>query len=401
MHFVLYARVVESAVLMGSLAYLLFALFRVATFYEGRLASARSRRAAEAGHDDRDFKPPPSPPITVLKPVHGADAELYQNLKSFCEQDYPVYQTVFSVASPEDTALPVVQKIIADYAQHDISLVISDRHIGLNSKISNVANAYPLAKYDLLVIADSDMRVRPDYLRCIARAFEGSEVGAVTCLYKGSPVGSMASYLGCMYINESFVPSVLVALSVEGLKYCFGATMAVRKEALSAIGGWTTLSAFLADDYMLGKLVTQHGYKVAMADCLVENVVQESSMKTLWQHELRWARTIRTVRPVGYALSILTQPVPLAALGLFLSPPNSLGFLFLTTALGLRVLLHFAARQRFQLRGRAAPWLIPIREVLNFSVWVASFFGSRVQWRGRNFLVNRNGHMVKKERIVT
>jgi len=387
--------------MLGSFAYQIFALSHVARFREGKLSSAGSRRAKQNAYQDFDESIPPLPAVTLLKPVHGVDAELYQNLKSFCEQDYPVYQIVFAIASPEDPAIPVVQQIIADHAHRDICLVISDRHIGLNNKISNVANAYELAKYDILVIADSDMRVRPDYLLCIARAFEPSDVGAVTCLYTGSPVGSVASDLGCMYINESFVPSVLVALSLEELKFCFGATMAVRKEALNAIGGLATLSAFLADDYMLGKLVTEHGYRVAMADCLVENIVLERNIWTLLQHELRWARTVRTVRPVGYALSILTQPVPLAALGLLFSPSNSVGFIILVMALGLRVLLHFTARQCFQLRGLAAPWLVPVREVLNFAVWVASFFGNSVQWRGRSFHVNRKGHMMKKEGIAT
>lgn len=339
----------------------------------------------------------PLPGITIVKPVHGLDAQLHDNLRSFCEQDYPCFQIIFSVAKTDDPALPIIRNLIAEYRQLDLALVVSDRRIGSNNKISNVVNGAQQAKHDLLVIADSDMRVSRSYLRSIAKAFEAPDVGAATCLYTGSAVGKLASRLACMYINDSFLPSILVALRMEKLNFCFGATMAVRRKALEAIGGFAQLGNFLADDYMLGKLVSEQGYRVVLAPVVVENIVQEESLGDLLRHELRWARTVRTVRPGGYALSILTQTVPLAILGWLLCRTGTVGLAVLAAALALRLALHFTVRSRFSVPGWPSPQLIPLREMMNLSVWVTSFLGNNVEWRGSNFAVAGDGQMTRNE----
>jgi ceramide glucosyltransferase len=367
-------------VAFAAVGYQAFALWCVARF--------NKRRPSQTSNE---------PPVTVIKPVFGLDTELFENLQSFCRQDYGPYQVIFTAAHQEDPAIPVVQRVMTENPHLDLSLVVNARRSGTNQKMSNVANAYEIAKHDLVVIADSDMRVGKDYLRCIAKAFEPPEVGAVTCPYTGSTSGNLASKLACLYINESFLPSVLVATVMEPLTFCFGATMAVRRDALNAIGGFRELSAYLADDYMLGNLVSQKGYRVALAPYVVTNIVQEAGLAALLRHELRWARTVRTSRPGGYAMSILTHSVFLTSLSFFAFDTGTLGLLALTLACGLRAALHYAAEGRFGITPPISPWLLPLRDLLNIGVWIASYLGNRVEWRGGNFTVRRDGTMINEE----
>jgi ceramide glucosyltransferase len=256
------------------------------------------------------------------------------------------------------------------------------------------------AKHEILVIADSDMRVQPDYLESIVAPFEDPAVGAVTCLYKGSPVGGLASAMAAMFINEWFLPSVLVALTFEKLRYCFGASIAVRRVALEAIGGFEALADDLADDYRLGKLVTERGYKIRLAPYLVENVVLEPNLKALFLHELRWARTVRSVRPVGYAFSFVAYPLPMSILFLLATRFATVGVAAIALTVGLRILLQYMTRASFGIASPAMPWLIPIRDSLAFLVWCASFFGRNVQWRNGKFSLSPDGRLtVIEERL--
>jgi ceramide glucosyltransferase len=332
-------------------------------------------------------------PVSLIKPVSGLDHGLYENLRTFCVQDYPCFQVIFTVASAADPAIPVIRRIIDDLPGHDLQLVVEPARTGRNAKVCNVANGYPRARHDLIVIADSDMRVRPDYLKCVVAPFSEPNVGAVTCLYTGTATTGLPSRLGSMSINDAFLPSVLVALSMEELTFCFGATMAIRRAALEAIGGFERLESVLADDFMLGKLVSEQGYEVRLASCLVENIVAETDLKTLLKHELRWSRTVRTVRPLGHAFSFITHPVPLCLITLGMPVQHYLGALLLASALSLRIFQHLLVHRRFQIPGQATPWLVPLREVISFGVWCASLMGNGIHWRGRDFVVERNGQL--------
>jgi len=339
-------------------------------------------------------------PVTVLKPVCGPDPNLYENLRSFCQQAYPHYQVVFGVADAADPAITSIERVIADFPNLDLALVVDDRLIGTNFKVSSLANMLGRAKHDILVIADSDMRVQPDYLGSIVAPFEDPEIGAVTCLYKGNPVGGLASAMAAMFINEWFLPSVLVALTFEKLRYCFGASIAVRRVALEAIGGFEALANDLADDYMLGKLISQRGYKIHLAPYLVENVVLEPDLRTLFLHELRWARTVRSVRPVGYAFSFVAYPLPMSILFLLATQFATASVVVVALTIGLRVLLHYAVRAAIRLSSPAMPWLIPFRDILAFLVWCASFFGRNVRWRSGKFSLSPDGRLtVIEERL--
>ena len=345
------------------------------------------RRPARASDD--------SPPVTVLKPVCGLDANLHQNLRSFCLQAYPCYQVIFGAASAEDPAVTIVRTLIDEFPKLDLELVIDPKLTGSNRKVSNLANMLSKARHDLLVIADSDMLVEPDYLATVVACFDDPEVGAATCLYIGQAEKGLASSLGASFINKWFLPSVLVSLSFGKLKFCFGATMAVRREVLAEIGGFERLASMLADDYMLGNLVSAQGYKVVLVPYLVRNIVYEPSLAALFRHELRWARTVRSVQPIGYSMSFLTHAVPMALLYLAVTPVLAWGYSVLALALTLRLSMHYVARRHLGLDTTSQVWLVPLRDLMCFVIWVASFFGRDVEWRQHNFNV-QDGLMTHK-----
>lgn len=335
-------------------------------------------------------------PVTVLKPVCGLEPRLYESLRSFCDQDYARYQVVFGIRDASDPAIEIVKRLISEFPEQDLALVVDGRVAGPNLKVSNLINMAQAAKYGVMVIADSDMRVDRNYLTAVVAPFQDPTVGAVTCLYKGSPVEGLPSVLGAMFINDWFAPSVLVAVCLQQLRYCFGATMAVRKDVLEAIGGFAVLAHQLADDHMLGKMISAKEYRVALSPYIVENIVWEPSFKSLLLHELRWARTIRASRPLGHAFLFLTTPVALSLLFLLLTPARTLGFALVAVSSLLRVLLHYKVRAVCQIAGPAKPWLAPVRDVLCFAIWAASFLGCGVRWRGQDYSVQSDGHLTMK-----
>jgi ceramide glucosyltransferase len=335
-----------------------------------------------------------APGITVLKPLHGGEPGLYANLRSLCDQTYPSFQIIFGAAGRDDPALEIARRLQREYPQRDIEIVSGVAKPANNPKIGNLLGMIGRAKHSLIAIADSDIHVGPGYLQAVASCFTDPNVGAATCIYGGTPNGSLPSALGAMFVNDQFSPSVLVALALEPLTYCFGATMAVRAELLERIGGLQALADHLGDDYMLGNLVTRAGYRVELCPYVVHTDVNERDIRSLWLHELRWARTIRAARPAGYAGSIVTYVLPLAIAFALLSPSAIAGMLVLALAATLRTLLHDEAQKTFAPHDRRTPWLIPVRDALSVGVWCASFLGQRVAWRGDRYRVNSDGRMV-------
>jgi len=362
---------------LASLIYLLIALFAILRFDQNPEAHGKTL-----------------PPITLLKPLCGLDCLLYENLHSFCQQDYPEFQIIFGIADPDDPAIAVIKQLQIEFPDLDLRLVVDDRMIGTNLKICNLANMYPDAKHDLLVIADSDMRVGKDYLSTVSNSFEDESVGAATCLYTATPIGGVASRLGAMFINEWFLPSVLVALTFQKLNFCFGATMAVRRNVLEKLGGFEQLASLLADDHMLGKFVDKLGYKVNLIPYLVENIVQEPDLVTLFKHELRWARTIRLVQPAGYSMSFITYAIPLSLILLILWPSYLVAYVMFAAAIILRLVIHNVVRLKVKLMNDAfQSWLVPVRDCLNFIVWIVSFFSRKVSWRQNDFAIRSDGNL--------
>lgn len=363
-----------------SLGYLSFALIALELFNLKRKKFSAT-----------DFQPA----VTVLKPVYGLDPEMLDNLRSFCRQDYPEYQIIFGVHDEKDLAIPLIKKVIKEFKKIDISYIVNSKIHGANHKVSNLINMYPTAKYDYLLVADSDMRVPSDYLSSVMPAFSSPEVGAVTCLYTGTAVGKIASSLNAMFINSWFLPSVLISKLIEPIKYCLGATMIVRRDLLEKIGGFKALSNYLADDYMLGKLVSDLGYKVHLSHLIVENIVEEASLKDLVSHELRWARTLRRVEPIGYAFTFLTDTIIIsliAALTIYLNTGLiEWALMPILIVMVARVFLHYRTAKISGSNNAGSILLIPLRDLLSFCIRVLSFTGNSIQWRNNSFNVDQAG----------
>src|SRR5215831_9281968 len=278
-----------------------------------------------------------APHVTILKPLCGAGGRLYESLRSFCEQDYPHYQIVVGVRSADDPAVTVVYRLMAEYPTLDLRLVVSDRLAGANPKVSNLANLYEAAKYDILVVADSDIRVGPDYLRTVVAPLEDPRVGLASCLYRGIADQGVWATLGAMFINEWFLPAALVGARLEGVNHAFGATIVCRRKTLERLGGFEALGPYLADDYQLGRMVARDGGRVVIVPYVVDTAVTASTLRGLFLHELRWARTYRTVRPLGYFLSVVTLALPICAVGLIATGAAPASVASLLVLAGIRI----------------------------------------------------------------
>ncbi len=336
-----------------------------------------------------------TPPATIFKPVRDADAEAYENFASFCRQDYPDYQVVFGVREENDPVVPIIRRLMADFPERDIELVISPNEIGYNAKVSNLQNMYRRAKHDILLVVDSDIRVEPDYLRRVIAPMQQPHVGMVTCLYRGVNATTFAGLLENVGISSTFGPEVCSARSLEGIKFALGSTIVMRRDLLERIGGFPAVADYLADDFLLGNLTTREGYEVVLSDCVVEHVSDHDTMSAMLKHQLRWGRSTRISRPWGYRGLILTYGTATALAALLAW--NFAGFawrLFAATML-IRFLPVFVVGV-WGLKDRALAryfWLAPLRDLITFGVWVVSFVGDEIEWRGVKFRVAPGGKL--------
>lgn len=353
----------------------------------GAAAFARMRRGV----------PPPAgplPPVTVLKPLRGCDPHLAANLASLCRQDHPDFQVVCGVHDPADPAVPVVRQLQREFPGR-VDLVIDGRLQGANRKVSNLCNMLGAARHDLLVIADSDIRVPGDYLRRLAARLRDPRVGIVSCLYRARGTGSRAARLEAMTIDMDFMPLVLVARLVETPRYAFGATMALRRAVLEASGGFRPLADMLADDFHLGRRVAACGYRLELSEVVVETVFTVDSWRHLFRHQLRWARTYRTCRPAGYFLTVFTHGTLWALLAVAYAGGSAAGWQVAAALCALRLgsALYVANH------GLGAAWrvsdlaLLPLRDLGGSLLWLLAFLGSTVRWNGMRFRVRRDGQL--------
>lgn len=329
---------------------------------------------------------------SVMKPLHGSEPGLYENLRSFLEQDRPGVQIVLGVNHPKDGALEAAHQLIRDFPEAEIALVVDGRIRGSNHKVSNLENMLPVARHDILVLADSDMRVDDRYLAAVTAPLGEVGTGVVTCLYKGASSGGLWSDMGALQINFGFLPNALFADALGMGGGCFGATIALSRATLRRIGGFARLRDELADDRRIGDAVREQGLSVVLSPYLVEARVHEPSFTALWRHELRWARTVRGLSPAGFAGTVATHPLALASL----AAAGAEFRLIPCTLLGITLFLRWAAAgvlARVLGLPTARLWLLPLRDALSFAVFVASFFGRRVFWRDQNFDVEPNGRM--------
>ncbi|HCE69158.1 MAG: ceramide glucosyltransferase [Geobacteraceae bacterium GWC2_55_20] len=334
------------------------------------------------------------PGVSILKPVKGMDAGSYDNFASFCRQNHAgALQLIFAAASPDDQVIPVIRQLMADFPEHDISLVINPAIHGPNYKVSNLINAFPKARHDIIIVCDSDIRVTGDYLKSVTSHFSDPKVGLVTSLYRTSSVPGVATALEATGFTAEMIPNVLVALQLEGLSFALGASMAVRREALASIGGFQALADYLADDYQLGNKIHLSGWRIALDGCFVESMVKAENLISVLSRQLRWARTMRVSRPGGYLASGITLPFPAALLATLIapSPASALSAIVLLYAVRMLVCTLFS---RVFVRDGLFPrwlWLLPLRDMLAFFTWALSFLGNRVEWRGSRFVLKPGG----------
>jgi ceramide glucosyltransferase len=336
------------------------------------------------------------PPLSLLKPLHGGAVSLEADLESFFAQDYPApVQLVFGVHDKADTAVAVVEKLRARHPEVQTVLVVEDRRRGSNPKISNLINMEAAALHDTLVISDSDISVAPDYLSRIAAALAPAEVGVVSCLYTGWAATGLASQLEAMGISYQFLPNVLAGMGLHMAAPCFGSTIAIKKAVLEKIGGLIAFANQLADDHEIGRAVRAKGFKVAFPAFAVRHACDETNLWGWLFHELRWMRTIRSVDPAGHFGSFITQPVPLALVGVLLS-----GFtLFPSLALILAILARVALKARIDVLfggGQGPLWLLPLRDVLSFAAFLMSLSGGKVVWQNQPLHVRQGGALSKR-----
>jgi ceramide glucosyltransferase len=369
--------------------WLFFTLAAISGCIYAFFAAALLRRFAQ--------KPPipllSAPNLTILKPLCGAEPELETNLASFCDQAYPgEIQLVFGIHYPDDPAGAIVQRLRERFPTRDIALAVNPDEHGANPKVSNLINMLPEARHDLVVLSDSDIRVERDYLQVLVAELAKPGVGLVTYLYRGFPVGGIWSSLSAAAINEHFLPSVLVGLKLGLAHPCFGATIALRKETLSRIGGFEAFAEQLADDYAIGEAVRGLGLEVAIAPMLVGHACSEQSLGQLLRHELRWARTLRLLDPWGYAGLVLTHALPLALVAAALDGFGPIGLGTIALALACRLSIPIQVKA---LPGGGSPWLSPFRDLLSFAVFLASFLPGPLSWRGRQYLPRSDGTLTK------
>ncbi len=354
------------------------------------VASARYRRARR-----RELASAPgfAPPVSILKPLKGADPALAEALRSHCRQEYPGgFELLCGVAAPEDPAAGIVAALRAEFPALPIRLVLCPERLGASGKVSTLIQLARQAQHEFLLISDGDILVAPGYLARVMGGFQDASVGLVTALYRGRPGRSLWSRLESMTISTDFQPGVLTALLLErGLHFALGSTLALRRTALTAIGGLEPMVDRLADDYEMGVRVARAGFRIALAPVVVETAVPEYGWQAFLAHQLRWLRTVRDSRRLGYLGLLFTHPVALALLAALATGFSFWSLWLLVLALLLR--LSLAMQTGVATLGDRAllgdMWLLPVRDVIAFALWLASFASNRIEWRGQHFLLRR------------
>ncbi|MHB8283550.1 MAG: bacteriohopanetetrol glucosamine biosynthesis glycosyltransferase HpnI [Caulobacteraceae bacterium] len=337
------------------------------------------------------------PPVTILKPLHGGEAGLRTHLEEFCTQDYPApVQIIFGVREASDPAVAVVRSLQKAWPQLDIELVIDDRIYGTNLKISNLMNMERKIAHPVIVLADSDISVSPNYLKRVVSALQPDGMGFVTCAYVGRPMGNTWSRLSAMSINYHFLPSVALGLVLKLARPCFGPTIAFTRKTFDEFGGFTPFANLLADDYEIGRAILEKkGVNFCVPPIMIVHACPEVSGRSVFVHELRWARTIRIIDPLGFAGSVITHPLPFALVGAVLQP----GSVVSLTALLLVVISRLYVMYQVDSKAGMKPaswWLFVPRDLMSAAVYFGAYIVKSISWRGHQFRVDGDGVLVQR-----
>lgn len=367
--------VLAVACLLGD-AYYLFAIVAAREFF------ARRRPV------DRDFHPP----VSILKPLRGLDPDAFRNLASFFRLDYPDYELIFGLESQDDPALPVLRRIMRDHPDTPARIVFYTAPAEGNPKVASLSHAASSSRHPLLLVSDADIRVGPQYLRAMVQPMRGARIGVVTCLYRSEGSG-LPGRLDALGMSTEFQRDVLVARKVEGISFAMGSGILMRRSVLETIGGFESVSNFLADDFLLGNLPTRHGYRVEFAHEVVDHTLATRTFGDLIRRQLRWNRGIRVSRPGGYAGLLFTHGAAVSFLALAAERGSSLGWSLFGSSVALSMLSAWLITGRLldDAGTRRALWAVPLRDLLSFFLWIGGMFGSTVDWRGRRFHLGPNG----------
>jgi ceramide glucosyltransferase len=337
-------------------------------------------------------QPPPLQhpvPISILKPLSGADEGLEENLRTFFEQDYPDFEILFAVRTADDRAVPVVEQLRAAYPLVPSRLILTGEPPYPNAKVYSLDLMLQAARYDLLVMSDSDIRVTPAMLQQVAAEFQNPRLGLVTCPYRAVPGGSFWSKLEAIGMNTEFWAGVLTARMLDGMKFAVGPTIVARREALRKIGGFDRLKDYLAEDFVMGKFAAEAGFDVILSSYVIEHRIGTQDFLHNAAHRLRWCRSTRRSRPAGYVGQVFTNPLPIALLLMLVWPSWE----------PLAVTAVFRAASAWAvagwvLRDPLTPkswWLVPLQDIVSFAFWLAGFFGNTIAWRGRKYYLQPDG----------
>ena len=371
--------VAATAASIASLVYFSLCLWAAATFKRRKIGASLNL-----------------PPVSILKPLKGTDPEMYESFRSQCLQDYPEYEIIFGVSEADDPAIKLVERLKSEFPERAIRFVLCRENLGANAKVSNLIQMLPQARYENLIVSDSDIRVPTNYLRRVISPLSDPAVGLVTCLYRGIAGASLWSRIESLGISTDFAPGVLVARQIEGVKFGLGATMAFRRRELQAIGGFEALVDYLADDYQLGQRIASLGLRVEIPDVIVETFLPRYTLREFLDHQLRWARTIRDSRFAGYVGMGITYGLPWAILALLLARGAAWAWSLLAVVTAMRVAVALTMGRGI-LQDRQVTrslLLLPLRDAIAAMVWLLSFVGHTVTWRGQRFRL-QNGKLTR------
>jgi len=339
----------------------------------------------------------PPRPVSILKPLKGVDPEIWESFCSHCEQQYPEFDLIFGVSDPADPACEAVRKLQAKYPARSIKLVVCERVLGANVKVSNLAQMLPEARYEILLVNDSDIRVAPDYLRQVVAPLADPQIGLVTCLYRAEPARTLGSRLEALGVSTDFMPGVLSARFLEkGMHFGLGSTLVFRRRDLVSIGGFEAFLDYLADDYELGRRIALSGKQIELSSAIVTTFLPAYTLRQFWQHQLRWSRTIRDSRRWGYVGLIFTFGLPWSLAMLIAARSAAWAWALFAVTLGARLLVGVgtAITALHDRQVLADIFLLPLRDLIAPFVWAAGLVGNRIHWRGDDFYL-KDGRLSK------
>jgi len=336
-----------------------------------------------------------TPSVSILKPVRGVDFGSYENFASFCRQEYPDYEILFAVNDDSDPAVAVINRIIAEFPEQRIRLLVGAEHLGANRKVNKLARLAGEAQNEVLVLTDGDVRVGPNFLREVVAPLADKKVGAVTSFYRGIAEKNPGAELEAVGASSDFFAGVLMAGWTEGISFALGASIATTKKWLGKMGGFEAIADTLADDYELGHRITKAGGEVVLSREAVWTMYPAQTLRSFWDHQVRWARTVRLCRPLSYVGLLLTQGFPWSLLAALVAPTKRIAAFYLLAYLILRFAMAWTVgiwgvRDEFL---RRKIWLVPLRDAIHFVVWLASFGSNRIRWGNIEYAI-RKGRMV-------